>query len=44
MHSATEANGVKQGKKAGWGKGAIENDESSPAVCQGRRFLKLLLI
>lgn len=29
-------------KNAGWREGAIENDESSPAVCQGRRFLELL--
>ena len=45
MHGVTEANGVKQEKKkAGWGERAIEDDESGPAVCQGRRFLELLLI
>lgn len=31
MHDATGANGVRQGKNAGWREGAIENDESSPS-------------
>lgn len=31
-------------KNAGWREGAIENNESFPAVCQGRRFLELLLM
>lgn len=31
-------------KNAGWRKRAIESDEFCPAVCQGRRFLELLLI
>lgn len=40
---ATEANGEKR-KTAGKEERAIANDESSPTVCQSRRFLELLLI
>lgn len=45
MHGVSEADGGGGSRKtAGWREGAIENDESSPAVCQGRRFVELLLI